>query len=411
MHTQRRQLRSRFSLRSFRSRILRAQPKPFSSIFTDWQFLVVLVILLPFTNWLGTRWIFERATLAGTDVLLREPKSVLAKHCTLITIDQQEFDTYLGEWLQPDKLASVLTNIIEYAPKVIVVDIDTSASRFRSMAIPASNSKAGSLKAGDSSAVNSKIVWARVSHESLKNNPDGTRSFVWQAGSVLGNRPDQPEFSGSPLFPQDADSTVRYFQRIVRTDAKDASLHWATLRALCESGDEDACKAVRNDNSNEDHKKLPFLTDWSFTTIPLSDLMGAEGSTPAHAGGLGDIVLLGASFSDIHPTSFGPKLGIELTASAIESELSPKSHPWQPNSEWTHWILKVLLAFAIAGLNNRLLPLWATTGTLLLIFLVFMASFLGIYYGVFRMDFLPFMIGIWIEQLIELSERAHQATQ
>ena len=120
--------------------------------------------------------------------------------------------------------------------------------------------------------------------------------------------------------------------------------------------------------------------------------------------------MLGATFSDIHSTSFGPKLGIELTASAVESELAPKVGPW-PIYEWSHWILKVLLAFAIVWLNNRLLPLWATTGTLLLLGLVFMASFLGIYYGIFRMDFLPFMIGIWIEQLIEAAEHAQHAAQ
>jgi CHASE2 domain-containing sensor protein len=334
--------------------------------------------------------VFEPATLGSTDILLRERKPVPGLHCSLITIDEQEFDTYLGEYLQPEKLTSVLKNIIDYEPKVIVVDIDTSAPRFRSTVIPAGNSR---------------IVWAQVVYETLKNNPrDGTRSLVWQAGAVLGKRPDQPEFSGTPLFPQDTDSTVRNFQRLVTIDAHAPSLHWATLRALCQSGAKDACALV-SDNANDDLKR-PFLTDWDFRTIPLSDLMGAGGSTLPHAGELGEIVLLGANFSDIHPTSFGPKLGIELTASAIESELAPKLGPWRVYA-WSHWILKILLAFAIAWLNNRLFPLWATTGTLLLIGLVFMASFLGIYYGVFRMDFLPFMIGIWIEQLIETSERAH----
>ena len=98
-------------------------------------------------------------------------------------------------------------------------------------------------------------------------------------------------------------------------------------------------------------------------------------------------------------------MGIELTASAIESELNP-SQPWQILG-WIHWILKIALALGIAWLNSRLLPLWATAGTLLLLATVFLASFLGIYYRVFQLDFLPFMIGIWIEQLVESAERAH----
>jgi CHASE2 domain-containing sensor protein len=322
---------------------------------------------LVFTNWLGKRWVFQRATLAGTDILLQQPKPVPAVHCTLITINEQEFNDYLGEWLQPDKLSSVLQNIVAYEPKIIVVDIDTSAPRFGSTVVPAGNSK---------------IVWARVSHEALTSNRP--RSYVWQAGAVLGSR------------------------RIVAIDAHAASLHWMTIQALCDSGDSSACALVKNDTATDDLKMRPFLTDWNFRTIPLSDVMDTGGNTIPHAGGLGEVVMLGANFSDIHTTTFGPELGIELTASAIESELALKVGA-SPIYEWSHWILKILLAFAIAWLNNRFLPLWATTGTLLLLGLVFMASFLGIYYGVFRMDFLPVMIGIWIEQLIETAEHAHHA--
>lgn len=403
MQREKEQSGSRFLWRNIRTRILRAQPKPFSSILRDWQFLVVLVILLFFTNWLGKRWVFEPATLGSTDILLRERKPALAKHCTLITFDEKEFDTYLGEWLQPKKLADVLATIMEYKPKVIVVDIDTSASRFRDLVIPADDSV--------TRADNSKIVWARVSQEMLKTNPHtGTRSLVWEAGKVLGGRADQPEFSGTPLFPQDSDATVRSFQRIVTIDAHAPSLYWVSLHALSQSGAAYADVPLKNDDTKDDQQLRPFLTDWYFPTITLTDLMSPGGSARPQANALGDVVVLGANFSDIHPTSFGLKLGVELTAAALESELAPKEGPWLIFGG-SHWILKIVLAFAIAGLNNRLLPLWATTGTLLLIGLVFTASFLGIYYGVFRMDSLPFMIGIWIEQLIEISQRAHHTAQ
>jgi len=141
---------------------------------------------------------------------------------------------------------------------------------------------------------------------------------------------------------------------------------------------------------------------------PTLRLDGCWGKQPYPCWRTGRNRFAGADFSDIHTTSYGPKLGIELTASAVESELAPRLGPWRVH-EWSHWKLEVLLAVAIAWLNNRLLPLWATAGILLLLGLVFMASFLGIYYGVFRMEFLPFMIGIWIEQLVETSDRAHHA--
>jgi len=380
-----------------RHKIWQSQPQPFWRVIADWRFLVVLIILLVFTDWLGQRWLFQSGSLAGTDVLLRGPRPVPATHCRLITIDGDEFKAYLGDSLDPKKLASVLDAILKYEPKVLVVDIDTSASRFQSVATPPSNSR---------------IVWARVSYQELKGVPgERIRNYAWRVGAVLGNRNPQPDYIGSPLFPQDPDSTVRGFQRTVQIESKAPALYWETLRAYCDgatNNDLEAQKACALRKTNTGDAELAvrmFHTDWDFPSYPLSDLMNNPSSVKPQPGQLGDIVVLGAGFSDIHPTRFGPQLGIELTASAIESELNP-SQPRQILG-WIHWILKIALALGIAWLNSRLLPLWATAGTLLLLATVFLASFLGIYYRVFQLDFLPFMIGIWIEQLVESAERAH----
>jgi len=363
----------------------------------------VLVPLLLFTNWLGHRWLFERAALTGSDILISVTKSRPAQYCRLITIDEREFEAYLGEWIQPEKLTTVLNAIMAYEPKVLAVDIDTSAPRFAGMKVPEGNSK---------------IVWARVSHPEEKYEPGARkRSYAWKAGAVLGNRPDQPEYVGSPLLPQDPDWTVRGFQRLVPTNARTESLHWAILRAYCDSGAQGACEVIRNNTPNqasdkhdqaEEARVREFRSDWDFLAAPLSDVMNEGGTAKPRPGELGDIVLLGAKFSDVHPTPFGPRLGIELVGSAVESELAGDSDVRV--HEWSRWALKVLLALIIAWLNSRLMPRWATLGTLLLLFVVFFASFLGIYYSIFKMDFLPFMIGIWIEQLIEGSEHAQHAT-
>ena len=215
---------------------------------------------------------------------------------------------------------------------------------------------------------------------------------------------------GAPVFPQDPDATVRRFQRVVKLqDASVPSLHWEALRAYCDSGSDQACALIRSANSGtRNPDAYDFYVDWDFTRIPVSDLMSEGGTARPKSGGLGDIVMLGGKFEDIHPTPFGPRLGIEMAAAAIETEL-PGSHEPKHVEGWLHWVIKIVLAMAIAALNNRLLPLWAALGTILLIALTFPARFLGIYYGLFRMDFLPFMLGIRIEQLVEGAVHAQNA--
>jgi len=374
-------------------RILKEHPQPFIKVVADWQFLVVMVLLLIATNWLGHRWLFAAGTLSGTDVLLSSARKQYGSHCWLVTIDEQEFNDSLGETIDPQKLAVVLNRILEFKPKVLVVDVDTAPPRFRGLQL---------------APTETKIVWARSSHEELKPVAGGRNwEIVWKSDPVLGNRPDQPAYVGSPLFPQDPDGRVRGFQRFVRIDALTPSLHWEALRAYCDSGNLPACGRVQNADVGEPAETRPFDTNWDFYVEPISDFLGKDTPAPSQPESVANIIVVGANFDDIHPTSFGPKLGVELVASAIESELKGQ-HGLQVHG-WMVWIVKVLLALAIAWLNSRLDPLWATAGTLLLITAVFLASFIGFYFRVFQMDFLPFMIGIWIEQLVETATHAHKA--
>ena len=366
-------------------------------------FLLTLIALIIFTNWLGERWIFRSGSLVGSDVLVRAAKPVAAEHCRLILVNQEDFTKYFGETLEPAKLADVLTAILKYQPKVLVVDIDTSASRFRNL-----ENKIGKHPA-------STIVWARVSNEELKSDPrEIDRVYDWSNGGVLGGDSSSVDNSGSPLFPLDPDSTVRGFQRTVvlkNRDQKDReipALHWVALKAYCKSGG-NFCSLVDHPDS-ADQAVRPFDGNWDFVSFPLSDLM-KESGLKVQPGQLGDIVILGASFSDIHTTSFGPKLGIELTASAIETEIL-ESSKWQFLG-WPlavmHWGGKIILGFLIALLNSKLKPLWALLGISLLVALVFLVSFAAYYSLHFQIEFLPFMIGIWIEQLVQGAERAQHA--
>jgi CHASE2 domain len=377
-------------------KIFLRNPRPFRRVFLSKSFLIVLVTLLLLTNWLGYRWLFERATLTGDDVLRAITPRRMATHCRLITISEGDYLKYLGEWLQPERLERVLQTILSYEPRVLAIDIDTSQPRFRQIAL-------------DHSAP--KIVWARVSHQrALRANAQGNITYEWVAGEVLGNRTNQPSYVGSPLFPQDPDWTVRGFQRSVSlADAKVPSLHWSILQAYCGAGAQQACSVIRQHGSggSADTRVREFSANWDISRVQLSDLMISGGNTVPRSGALGDIVILCAGSGDLHPTPDGLKLGGELTAAAVEEELN-HAHELTPVPSALKWLLKVLLAILIGWLNSRLTPLWAMSSMILLLAFIFVLSFVGIYYGLFRMEYLPFILGMWIEQLVDGAIHAHQ---
>jgi len=350
------------------------------------QFLAVLVVLLLATDWIGHRWLFERGTLAGTDILLAKRDRPSGKHCRLVTISEAEYNKYLGECIETEKLEAVLKALLAYHPRVLAIDIDTSAPRFASLRIPSTETK---------------IVWARVSHQVGEKDASGKRTYSFKVGEVLGNRPAQPEFIGSPLFIMDPDGVVREFARKIQVNARPETLPWTMVRAYCEEKGKKACAAVREDESEQPRE---YGTDWDVWETPLSDVLAHSTSDRPDAGEL-DVMVLGGNFNDLHETPFGTRLGIELIAFQFETELAGEPEP-PAVLGWSKWIIKLSLALAVAWLNHRLMPRWAAISMLLLLTLVFFASFLGIYYRIFRLEFLPFMIGLWIEQLVEGAEHA-----
>jgi len=375
------------------SRLRVTNPRPFSRVLISPGLLITCALLLWFTNWLGHRWLFERATLLGNDVLLSVTKVGVATHFRVITVDAKEYADYLGEGMLPDKLSDVIAAILKYEPKVLAIDVDTSQPRFQQLHLPRTHSR---------------MVWARVARqEQITSDSHNKKRFQWVVGEVLGNRPDQPSYAGNPLFPQDADWTVRGYQRAISlADARVPSLHWEIVRAYCDAVQDQACAKLRSRGLTATDDVQDFVADWDVPQTPLSDLMAEGGSAVPRPGALGDIVLLGASFGDIHPTPFGPKLGAELIGAAVESELAGVQFA-HGDVDWSKWPIKIFLAIFIAWLNTRLAPVWAASSTLCLVLVIFVGSFLGTYYGIFRLEFVPFMLGVWIEQLIEGTINAH----
>lgn len=367
----------------------------------DIRFLVALVVLLALSTWISHVWIFDHANLAGLDVFASVKQPRPARHSVLIKLTEVDYNRIFGSCVTPNGLRKIIDAIEAFGPSVLAIDVATSAESFRALDVPESRTK---------------LVWARISlrqqeHERLA----GGSRYQWTAGEVLGHRIKDPQYAGVALFPQDSDWVIRVSQRWFRlSNGTLPSMHWEIIRAYCDSGNQEACGVVRN-APPMDLSFHSLTNHYEFPPIALNDILPpAQSKDLPRVGALqtdnvlrGKIVILGAAFGDDHPTAFGIQQGADLIASAVETELERTSEPLAIRG-WTQIAVKFILALILAALHHYLRPLYALSGTLLVVFGVIGLSFVAYYYEALRLDFLPFVVGIWIEQLYQGAEHAQR---
>jgi CHASE2 domain-containing sensor protein len=113
----------------------------------------------------------------------------------------------------------------------------------------------------------------------------------------------------------------------------------------------------------------------------------------------GRIVILGADESDQHLTPFGVMSGAEITGAAIETELERTIYRRLPGV----WMLlaKAALALLLAFIYHVFKPPFALLATLGVLGGIVVGAFFAFYYGSLLVDFVPFIVGVWIEQLYD----------
>lgn len=360
----------------------------------DIRFVGALIILLALSTWISHVWILDHANLAGVDVFASVKAPKPARHSVLIKLTEADYSRVFGQCVSPNGLRKIIDAIVTYGPSVLAVDIATPTESFRSLEVPKSGTK---------------IVWARVAlHKQQREGRIGSSGYQWTAGEVLGHRLKDPPYTGVALFPQDSDWVVRTFQRWFPLDNGTVpSMHWEILRAYCDSGSQDACTIVQNASAIDSGSRT-LTNHYEFPPIALDDVLpSANDKTLRSVGALqsdnilrGKIVIIGAAFADDHPTPFGIQPGADLIASAVETELDKNSEPFVIRG-WAQLSVKLVLALMLAALHHYLRPLYALSGTLLIVCGVIALSFVAYYYEALRLDFLPFVVGIWIEQLYQ----------
>jgi CHASE2 domain-containing sensor protein len=262
---------------------------------------------------------------------------VPASDVVLVQIDDQDYQQLFHETspLDPLTLADIVDAIAKNQPRLIAVDIDTSANIFKDMKISSSSFP---------------IVWARGAHQeectvgcnNLSLVPPAQQKFVLEG--VLG-RKDPPAGlpTGIALMPLDSDSQIRHLQREFPIAAsqngssqkgKVDSFHWAVVKKYCElMPQEKKCATLTPVDTGESDLILnlaiaPYAFDPPLRASRVLDESrtgNVNSQTPVFLSIKDRIVILGGTYeasSDYPQTLTGVKHGIDLTAIAVESELS-----------------------------------------------------------------------------------------
>jgi CHASE2 domain-containing sensor protein len=337
--------------------------------------------------------------------LLRE--KVPAQDVALVEIDDDDYLQLFHETspLDPPTLADLIDAIAKDQPKLIAVDIDTSAAVFKNMKVSPSWPP---------------IVWARGAHEAVADND----TLILEG--VLGRSEPQTDLSsGIAIMPVDSDSKIRHFQReFLATNGSGASnsklrvdsFHWAILRKYCVlTKTDERCRDLFSFQTNHEQRDNdlilnlaidPYAFDARITASQVLDQAitgNVGGGTPVFLSIKDKIVLIGGNYavsSDYHFTPSGVKSGADLTAIAVESELSRTG--LRAASPVVLVTMEVLAGLALVVLNYIFPTGWKHLATLAAIpLLAFLGSWIAFASLALWANFVPTLVATQLHRLYE----------
>jgi CHASE2 domain-containing sensor protein len=294
----------------------------------------LLTLVLDHFGWLRS---LETAAL---DRLLILKERVQAHDLVVVEIDDADYEQLFHETspLDPETLRDVIDAIAKNQPRLIAVDLDTSARVFKGMKL---------------SPDWPLVVWARGARahgekDGAAGRPRGGEE-VYVLDRIMGSDEAPAGLtSGIALMPEDSDSQIRHFERafhVVPGNATAAeshaadSFHWAIVKAYCAGqADDRRCERLfpphaAHAEGEAGHLLLNLSIDpYVFDAPVRASTVLAE----ANAGEVSDIsptflalkdkiVLLGGKYEssrDFYETPLGTKYGVDLSAIAVETELS-----------------------------------------------------------------------------------------
>jgi CHASE2 domain-containing sensor protein len=279
----------------------RARPVPLWRIVSG--VLVTLLLIFLFTSLAA----LHKLQTFVLDARMRTNDPPAESEVVVVKIDDDDYQKIFGgrSPLDPPTLRGLIDAVALGRPKVIGVDIDTSAPQFRD------------FKLGDKWP---PVVWVREP----KHIPESAKEPVEHLNVLGGKDPALNASAGSPVIHADAaDGKVRRYRRLIETsEGPFPSLAWALVsrfptprtQALQPTG-EDFFINYAGDPEGSHRFNLSALR-----TLKLAE----RGSLPEDNVFAGKIVLIGGAYmeQDQHATPLGTMRGVDVLAQIIETELA-----------------------------------------------------------------------------------------
>jgi CHASE2 domain-containing sensor protein len=428
--------------------------------------IIPMLVILGLITVLKSLHMFDRMEVAGLDYFVRTQARPVPRDIFLVEISDDDYKNSFHSTspLDPDQVLNIIEAVQSAGVSVIGMDLDTRGNGWRTQCV---DSRAIYQKVLDP---NSNVVWALVPAEDRRTAKSKNAALFMQP--VLGGRLAEDSRMGVVRFPVEIDGSVRRYhenfeiqflksQAEAETEDPGVACDFKTLLAIKENSNgttvvkafphavASVLKSLANPGSltktekheggstEEEHYIAFPSSHYQFQTIEATEFLkwqnlskenGEQQAQSAiwnkvfHAGSGSrpPVILIGGTFEaarDAYRTPVGDLDGLELLATAVESEINPEGVIREFPLAW-EIVIDILLAVGLVWIyfRNRYHPWRALVYSVaVILFLPFLVSLSIFWLGGLRwLSFVPIGVGMLIHQLIEsagLSGELHEKLQ
>jgi len=266
-----------------------------------WRATPIIGVAILLTFVFSQQGLLRKFETTALDTTMRLQSKRLQNEIAVVRITDEDYKDrfHAKSPLDPDALQEIVDAIARGKPRIIGVDIDTSASAFTKLQSP---------------PIPVPVIWARTGAYS------NLRKQVHLFDYLGGNNPGGA--SGLVLFKVDEDGALRRYSRIVPTNMGPfPSLSWAIIKQL-------GADKSKNLTESEEELFINYVdSSWDSRQVNISsqEIVNLSTTEGFQTDGIlkDKIVLLGGDYAvqDEHDTPLGWMIGVHALKQIIATEL------------------------------------------------------------------------------------------